>query len=321
MKPSFKYFCLILAVILQFPTLLSAAPVVSTDPAIEEEPAVAEKVKVVVTILPQKYIVEALGGDNVDVSVLIEPGMNPHVFEPLPQQMKAIAKAKIYFTVGIPFEKPLTQRFISIAPELKIVPSDALIKKRSMSGDTVPIPGFEKAHRHGHHHGHEEGLDPHIWMDPDNLSQMASNMAKELSGIVPEDILKSRLAKLQQDALRVKMSVANDLNKYKGRKFLTFHPSFGYFADKFGLKQIAIEYEGKEPTPRQLAAIIRFAKKEGVKTLFVQKQFASKATETLAKAIKGNIVYADPLPENVFTEILDLTGNLINSFKEQDIGK
>lgn len=340
MKPSFKYLCLILAVILQFPTLLSAAPVVSTDPAIEEEPAVAEKVKVVVTILPQKYIVEALGGDHVDVSVLIEPGMNPHMSEPLPQQMEKVAEAQIHFVIGLPLEGAIWDNLQSIPNDVQVYSSHASIPiVRLLSRDEPPISDFmtccKEAGNCGscdkhdciqgcaqyHYRGGEVEGDPHIWMDPEALFYIASNISRGLSEFLPEEVMDEGHRKLSNDIRNTKKTASELLSKYKGRKFLTYHPAFGYFADRFGLKQQAIEHEGKEPTPRQLAVVIRYCEKEGLKTLLMQSQFPSRAARTLARTIDAKVIYANPLSENPLYEIVNLASKLAEAFEKEDRAK
>ncbi len=143
-----------------------------------------EKLKVFVSILPQKYFAEKLLENNGEVNVLIGAGMSPHTYEPLPQQMSKLSRADIFFTVGIPFEKVIISRLKNLCPNLVIVQTDDNIEKIKMAGHHHP----EEAHEHHHEdaHKHEMGLDPHFWLDPMRTITMAENMAKAITAKRPD---------------------------------------------------------------------------------------------------------------------------------------
>lgn len=143
-------------------------------------------------------------------------------------------------------------------------------------------------------------MDPHIWTSPALAGIMADHIRAALSDIDPShakayqagfDALATDLTALDKDLRKRLAGVTH-------RKFLVFHPSWGYFADTYGLQQIAIEAAGKEPGPRTLARIIARAKREKIHVIFVQQQFSRTTASTVARAIDGKVVAIDPLAEN-----------------------
>ncbi len=275
--------------------------------------AETEKLKIFVSILPQKYFVERLLANNVEIDVLIGAGMSPHTYEPLPQQMSRLSRADLFFTVGIPFEKIIVDRLKDICPNLLIVPTDDNIVKIKMLGHQH----HEALHEHHHHeeHHHEIGLDPHFWLDPIRAVTMAENMAKAIIVKRPElaDSIKINLESIKSDMEKVDAELTQKLLPFNGKTMLVFHPAFGYFANKYNMIQKAVEIEGKEPAPRQLAELIRTCRAENIKLLFVQKQFPVSASETIARAINGKVIAIDPLAEDYLNNLKAMAEAIINS--------
>jgi len=262
------------------------------------------KLEVFTSILPQKFFVEKIGGDLVNVEVFVGPGMSPHTYEPLPQQMSRLSRARLFFTIGVPFEKSLKQRIVSVCPGLKLVETDAGIKRRSMqSGED----SFDHEHHEGCTHGSGEP-DPHIWLDPDLVMIQAQNIAAALKAEIPEKagIIESRLSAFIAELSALSNELAEILEPYKGQTMLVFHPAFGYLADRYGLVQRAIEIEGKEPGPRQLVELIRRCRSENIHVVFVQKQFPVSAAETVARSINGRVVAINPLAENYIENLKEM---------------
>ncbi len=259
--------------------------------------------KIFVSILPQKYFVEKIAGSLVEVEVMVKPGHSPSTYEPTPRQVTGLSNASIYFSIGVPFENAFLERLKSLNPELKIVSTDEGIKKRVMKA----------AHDCEDECGHEEGsLDPHIWLDPVLVKKQAENIAKALKTVFPDksELFNSNLVLFSKELDKLTDELSKTLAPLKGNIMLVFHPAFGYFADRFGLLQEAIEIEGKEPTPRQMVGLIRKAKQEKVKIIFVQKQFSTKAAQTIANAISGKVVQIDPLQEDYLKNLNDLASAL-----------
>lgn len=249
---------------------------------------------VTVSIIPEKYFVEQIAGDTVDVSIMVRKGAEPATYEPKPKQMSDLAKSDIYFAIGVPFEKVWLKKFKSLYPKLNVVMTSDGIKKRKMKAHHHHHEG--EAH-HDEHETHHAKLDPHIWLDPQLVKIQAETIANALMKKYPKN---KALYKKNLDTFLTKLDALDKeivglLKDKKGKKFLVFHPAWGYFADRYGLVQEAIEIEGKEPKPKALKEIINEAKEDGVGVIFVQPQFSQKSAKTIALAIKGEVLAIDPL--------------------------
>lgn len=269
------------------------------------------RIKVFTSILPQKYFIEKIAGDLADVEVLVGSGMSPHTFEPLPQQMSRLSRASMFFLIGVPFEKALLERLRVICPDLKLVNTDANVVRRSMSSDAGD-------HQHDASCVHEPGApDPHIWLDPVLAITQAENIAAALIEALPDhkDRLAAGLKNLTAEFRSLDAELAAKLVPVKGETMLVFHPAFGYFADRYGLKQQAVEIEGKEPGPRQLADLIRQCRKQNIHVVFVQKQFPVAAAQTIARAINGTVVAIDPLAEEYVENLRQFGESLLAGVK------
>ena len=256
--------------------------------------AFADPLPVVVSILPQQWLAEQVGGDKIHVHVLLAKGQEPHGMEPTPEQVTALFRARLYFAVGLEFERGLLAKVEQAESKVQIVDTVAGIKK---------IPMTEH-HDHDDHDGHDHehgGLDPHVWLDPQNLQKMAAVMAEALAKADPANaaLYQQNLQTVSKELTALHEEISSKLASFKGQSFLVFHPAFGYFAHAYGLHQEAVEIEGKSPAPRQLYELIAKAKREKVKVIFVQPQFDRKNAETIAQAIGGKVAALDPLAENV----------------------
>ena len=256
----------------------------------------AGPLKVVVSIAPQKYFVEKIGGDLVEVTVLVPPGASPHNFEPKPRQMAELAQAGVYMAIGVNFEKVWLGKIAAACPGLLIVHTEQGIDKMPMVGDDHEEGDHQES---GDDHGHGI-LDPHIWTSPPLVKIQSKNM---LAGLIQADpahraayVAGYQAWALELDALdaRLRKLFAN----HQGLKFLVYHPAWGYLARTYGLEQIPVEVEGKEPKPAELVALIKYAREQGIKVVFAQPQVSAKGAELVAKAIGGRVVLADPLSAN-----------------------
>ncbi len=254
------------------------------------------KVNTIVSIVPQKVFVEAIGGEFVNVEVMVAPGNSPHVYEPKPSQMKAIDAAQLYFTIGVEFEGAWMKKFANQNKKMKILDSTKEIEKIEMK-ESEHEHKEEKGHSHKDEHKHT-GLDPHVWTSPANIKIIAKNI---LDALVEQDASHAQqylsnysdfVAKIDATDATIK-EVLKDTKA--GTKFMVFHPAWGYFAHQYGLEQVAIEVEGKEPKPKVLAHIMEEAKEEGVKAIFTQPEFSDKSAKKIADALKINVIKASPL--------------------------
>jgi zinc transport system substrate-binding protein len=255
--------------------------------------ASAEPVPVFVSILPEKTFVEKVGGSLVNVSVMVLPGANPHSYEPRPAQMGALSKARLYFAIGIGFEDAWLRKFASANPGMKIVHLDE---------------GIEKIPMVAHHHDdgkdlpeeHQGAPDPHIWLSPPNVKKIAEKICRALIETDPSNhaAYEENLGRFQREIDSLHAHLSGLFSDKKGAKFMVFHPAWGYFARTYGLEQVPVEVEGKEPKPAQLRALIEEARREGIKVIFVQPQFSTRSAEAIAKAIGGEVVVADDLRQD-----------------------
>lgn len=262
--------------------------------ALPPDAPAAQPLEVTVSIAPQKHFVERVGGAAVKVNIMVRPGSSPHEYEPTPQQMAALARSKAYFAVGVEFEKAWLPRFRRAAPGLEVVDTIVGIERLKMAE-----PRSVGGHSHAHDHG---GADPHVWLSPPLVRLQAMNIRDALIRLDPAraaDYHRNYEA-FARDINRVDEAVITALAAAPPtrRKFLVFHPSWGYFARAYGLTELAIEVEGKEPGPRQLAQVIDIARKEGIGVIFVQPQFSRRSAETVAQALSARIATLDPLAED-----------------------
>ncbi|HAJ27655.1 MAG TPA: ABC transporter substrate-binding protein [Syntrophus sp. (in: bacteria)] len=260
------------------------------------------KIPVFVSILPQAYFLERIGGSHIDVEVLIGAGQSPHSYEPTPKQMAKLATAKAFFSIGVPVEKGVLRKIRQSHKQLVIVEIQQGITYRYLAGHDHE---HGAAHEKDHKSEGKKEPDPHIWMAPKLVKIQARNIYEALSRLDPahKQEYAANLRAFDADLDRVDARISRALAPFKGRKMYVFHPSFGYFTDAYGLIQVPIEIEGKEPGARQLAKLIDRAKKDRVKVMFVQPQFSARSAEAMAKAIGGAVVPIDPLARDYLANL------------------
>lgn len=269
----------------------------------------ADRIPVFVTLAPQKYFVEQIGKNRVAVHVMVPPGADPHTYEPKPRQMMALSRAKLYFAIGIEFEKAKLEKILSAHPNLKVIHTDQGISKKFMVASGLHTDARGDLHGEGDGHTadkqekdpHEPaGLDPHIWLSPPLVKIQARAILNALQDIDPVH-RNAYEANFREFASNIDALHA-DLKKIfageQGLQFLVFHPSWGYFAETYGLQQVPVEMEGKDPKPARLKALIEHARRKNIKVIFTQPQFSTKSAVLLAEAIDGRVVMADPLAED-----------------------
>ena len=260
------------------------------------------KVRVVAAIPPVAYFVERIGDGHVQVDVLVAPGQNPHIYEPTPRQAAGLAAAQVYFKVGMPFERVLAERIAETSPKLRIVDVCAGITLRTMAESEADHDGDEKPDGHGHESG---ALDPHAWLNPRYAKLMAATIERALAELDAAHAAEyeKNLQALQADLDAADARLRRVFTPLKGKELMVFHPAFGYLADAYGLRQVSVEIEGKEPSARQLGALIQRAKKDGVRVIFVQPQFSRKSAEEVAREIGGAVVPLDDLAHDYLANL------------------
>ena len=258
----------------------------------EKEPGEEKNVKIFVSILPQEYFVKRIGGDTVEVEALVPAGKSPHSYEPTPKQVLALSGADILFTIGVDFENAFIPEIGSTLPGLTIVNTRQGISLRKMEGG---------------HHGEN---DPHVWLGLEEAKVIGKNIRDSLTSLNPGGgtIYEKNYEAFTADINALYNELSESLAPVKGRSFLVYHPSFGYFADTFGLYQESIETGGDEPTPKQMEKIVSRAHAEEIRVIFVQPQFSQKSAETIAESINGAVVPVNSLAPDWLGNLKDLAG-------------
>ncbi len=264
--------------------------------------AASGKIKVFVSIIPQAYFVERVGGEYVEVEVLVGPGQSPATYEPTPRQMSQLGSSRVYFRIGVPFEKVFMPKISSAFSQLSIVDTSA----------GVPLLYFNRSDG-------RQVADPHIWLDPKRVKIQAETICTELIRLAPDhtDVFRQNLEAFQEDLDAVDASIAESLETLRGGTLYVFHPAFGYFAQSYGLQQVAIEVEGKQPSARQLSDLINRAREDKVKIIFVQPQYSKKNAQTIAREISGAVVPINPLPEDYLEELRMMASVIKNALSQE----
>jgi zinc transport system substrate-binding protein len=260
------------------------------------------KIQVAVSIPPQETFVKAIAGDKVDIVLMVKAGSSPHNYEPKPSQMTAIANADMYLSIGVEFEDIWLPKFQSLNTKmqtlslLKGIEKYAISKKHQCKGN------------HADHSDNRERLDPHIWTSPSNVKIIAKNIYEALVSIDVNHTayykknLEVFLASVEETDKAIKSLFARlEFNS----AFMVFHPSWGYFAREYHLRQLSVEVEGKSPKPKALVKLIQQAKKEKIKAIFTQIEFSSASADIIAKALGIPVIKVSALS-------VDWSGNLLN---------
>jgi zinc transport system substrate-binding protein len=277
-------FLLCLAVLAAASSACSRAKRTTDDSRSAKAPVVA------VSILPQTYFVSRIAGSRVEVICLVGPGQSPHSYDPSPKQMAALSRARLWLTVGVDFEKGLKPKVAALYPKMNLADTSVGVRYRIL-----------EAHRHEGEGAADPdalgGPDQHIWLGREATKIQAANIRDALSALDPDGSPEyaANCRALIADIDSAFEELKTQLEPLKGSRVFVFHPSFGYFMDEFGIRQEAVETGGKEPTQKELAALIAEARADGAKAIFVQKQFPARAAKTVADAIGGRVTEVDPL--------------------------
>ena len=252
---------------------------------------------VAVSVIPQRYFVESIGGDRVDVFVVVPPGASPATYEPAPSDMRHMSRASVWFTVGVTFEDPWIPRFTDSNPGLEVVSTIRDIQRRPM--DRYSVESLSGGGHHGHDHGHGSP-DPHVWLSPELVRSQAAVIASELAAIDSSrsGFYMDNLLRFEEEIDSLQSEIHGLLDSIPDRDFMVFHPAWGYFCDEFGLTQIPVESGGSEPSPAGMSALVDYARDRGISTVFVSPQFSTSSAEAIAAEIDGNVVQVDPLAED-----------------------
>lgn len=270
------------------------------------------KLQVVASIEPLSYFVKKIGDSHVDVSVMVPPGGNPHSYEPAPQQMVRLGHATLFIKVGsgVEFELDWMRRFLSLNRTLKVCNAVEGVRLLSIRSEEAHESSYKESHYHGRY-------DPHYWLSPSNGIVIAKNIELALASADPahKNDYEMNRVKLEAELQSLDKEIQRKLSVVTNRRFLVFHPAWGYYAAAFGLEQIAVEEEGKTLTPRQMQRVINKAKANHIAVVFVSPQFSRSQAETIAKEIGGVTRSVDPLAGDYQENLRRVTKTFIESMQ------
>ncbi len=259
---------------------------------------------ITISIAPQKYFAKKLLPDDYAINMMVPPGASPATYEPTPKQLRKLSQSELYVRIGkIEFEQVWMPKIEDINPGLKVI--DA----------SEGVDFIEDGHTHGH--GHEQEADPHIWTSPILAKQMTENMSHAFIEQFPEDketILKNT-EKFLSELEEIHQTIQDQLGEHSGRAFLIYHPALAYFARDYQLRQMAIEHHGKEPSASDMTHILKEAKEENIRTVFIQQQFDQRSAVTIADELGAEVAVINPLSENWKSGILDISKKIKKSFE------
>ncbi|MDR2870852.1 MAG: zinc ABC transporter substrate-binding protein [Deferribacteraceae bacterium] len=236
------------------------------------------KNRVTVSIPPQKYLVEKIAGKLVDVNVIVPAGADPHSFAPKTAQIEALAKSDLYLAIGFPFEGSMLPQ---VAKSMKI--------KIVQTSNGISLIEEE----------HEGELDPHVWTSPKSMLIVAENTYRALVESYPawEDSFDKNYTQLKSEITQYDTDLAAAIAK-SNKIFMVYHPAYGYLSRDYGLTQLEVEHEGKEPKARELAELIGRAKSTKIRLFIVSPQQSSAAAQTIAKELGLQLTVIDNLNED-----------------------
>lgn len=258
----------------------------------------AEPVKVAVSVLPQLEIVERIGGERVQVEALLEQGDSCGVFEARPGRLAWLARADVFFRIGVDFETTMVPRMRESMPRVRVVDlREGLTLHRVV---------------HEHHGERVVHWDPHTWMDPVLVKAHARRIAAVLSEIDEggADYYRANLENLLEAIGELHATIETALAEHRGSVFFVYHPAYGYFAERYGLEQVAVQTAGRDPTARELRNILSFARESGVKVIFIQPQESRRHAERIASTIGADVLELDPMASNWMDNLRQM-GSLI----------
>jgi zinc transport system substrate-binding protein len=266
---------------------------VKTNLLADEKPAA--RPYVLVSVAPHKFFVEKIAKDTVEVKLMVPAGASSHTFEPTPQQMLKASQADLWFQIGEGFEPRASLALKSYNPKMELINlRDGL--------DLIVDDGSGTSCCHCSQHALDSCVDHHFWLSPKQSKIQAQTIEKALSARYPEhtSLYKTNLASFQQELDILDKEIQTKLSPLKNRTIMVSHPAYAYFCRDYDLNQLSIEFEGKDPSPKQLTKVLVAARKAGSKIIYVQPQYSSKGAGLIAKQIGAKLVSLDPYAENYF---------------------
>jgi zinc transport system substrate-binding protein len=250
--------------------------------------------KVAVSIAPQQYFVERIGGDKVNVSVMVPAGFNPATYEPRPSQIQALSETQMYVRIGVPFEEAWMDRFAAASEHMLIVDQSQRIERI-------------------------DGTDPHVWLSPRLVKVQARTIFDGLVELDPdnESFYRPNLDAFLADLDELDASIEQTLADLESRKFMVFHPAWSYFARDYGLEMIPVQIEGSDPGGAEMADLIRTARESNIKVIFAQPEFSAERAATIAQEMGGEVLLISPLAPDWLDNLRQVTSTFAKVLADQ----
>lgn len=308
-------FIKVISIVVSFFLILSFSGCVRTiDTDINDD-----KIGVIVSIPPQAEFVEKVGGDKVIVTVMVPPGANPHTYEPSPVQLEEVSRAQIYAKVGsgIEFELVWMDKIININGKMLVVDSSGGVKFFAVTYENgVPVD-YNEYDKDSMDESKLKGIDPHIWLSPLNAKIMSENIYE---GLVQVDSENQEYYKKNLDNYLAELDILDEeisqmFSEKENKVIMVFHPTWTYFALDYGIKQMTIEEEGKEPTAEGIKDLIDKARKYNIKVIFASPEFSTKSAEAIAKEIGGSVKLVSSLKKNYMKNMKEVARAFAGSMK------
>ena len=297
-----------------------------TVTSIEEVPVSVDPIKVSVPIGPIGDFVKQVGGERVDINIILPPGASESNYQPSPKEMNALAESQIYFSIGMGSEvSNILPNMAALNQNLKVIHLDEVVDQVYPA---MYFEDYEDNHTHNDHddeddHDHEneevhedeedhdhshEGRDPHMWMSPKRVVVMIEAIKNELITMDSDNahIFEENATAYIQELKVLDVEIQDFISTVNNKKFIIMHPSLGYFADDYDLEMVAIEEDGKATTARRLGEIIEFAKANDIKVVLYQQEFDSQQAKTLADEIQGSTMVFEPLSKDYLSSLKSL---------------
>jgi zinc transport system substrate-binding protein len=251
--------------------------------------AAEDAIEVFVSIAPQQYLVQRIGGARVNVTVMLKPGHSPETYDPVPRQMALLAKARIYFLIGVPFEIKWREKF-----------------RLQNAGMRMVATGQQ---------GRVINNDPHIWTSPVNASLIAGEIRNALVDADPggTPLYESNFQSLDADLKKLDADIKDMLKERRTDYFIVSHDAWAYYAERYGLQQLTLESRGREKGPRGIAELSDLARRENIRTLFVQRQHPGGSAHTLAAELGARVAVIDPLAADYIDNLRRVTASIAES--------
>lgn len=260
-----------------------------------------------VTIEPQRYFAEKIAGDKFTVNCVVPSGQSPETYDPTPRQMIQIGQSQAYLRIGfIGFEQAWMDNIVKNNPDLKVFD---LSEGMAFVREEEDHSGHNHEGGHEHHHG---GIDPHIWSSLQGARLVAENTLEAFIALDKDNeaYYRDNYDKLIKEMNQTSETVSALLTPLKGKAFIIYHPALTYLAGEFGLQQLCIEMDGKEPSPAQLKQLIETARLYDAQVVFIQQEFDQKNAELIAKETNCKLVRINPLDYNWSKELIHIAQSL-----------